>query len=162
MLQLNLKYVRKLWSQKLLNLTNKNIIWTYANWSKSFPARSYFLVSFFSPLLIKHLTRFWNSSPSGSSSLLPTSVNSEMHQNKFYQTVNSALELPCSLFSGFISPFSIEITSLGEERAGLCATFICLFCTHWFLSFLSSSWCQGLAAACDCDTPMDFSINVFV
>ena len=29
------------------------------------------------------------------------------------------------------SPFSIVITSLGEDRAGLCASraFVCLFCT---------------------------------
>ena len=31
----------------------------------------------------------------------------------------------------FQLPFSIVITSLGEERAGLCASraFVCLFCT---------------------------------
>ena len=40
---------------------------------------------------------------------------------------------------------SIVVTSLGEERAGLCASrvFVCLFCTRRFLSFCSSSWCQG-------------------
>ena len=46
--------------------------------------------------------------------------------------------------------FSIVITSLGEERAGLCASraFVFLFCARQCLSFFSSSWCQGLAAAC--------------
>ena len=41
------------------------------------------------------------------------------------------------------------ITSLGEEKAGLCASreFVCLFCMRQFLSLFSSSWCQGLAAA---------------
>ena len=39
--------------------------------------------------------------------------------------------LPCSLFSCFFVPFSIVITSLGEEGAGLCAShaFVCLFRT---------------------------------
>ena len=48
--------------------------------------------------------------------------------------------------------FSIVITSFCEERAGLCASraFVCLFCTRRFLSFFSSSLCQGLAAVCDC------------
>ena len=45
----------------------------------------------------------------------------------------SCLVLPCSLFSCcFFSPFSIVITSFGEERAGLCASraSVCLFCTR--------------------------------
>ena len=35
-------------------------------------------------------------------------------------------------FVFFFGPFSIVITSLGEERAGLCASraFVCLFCTR--------------------------------
>ena len=38
---------------------------------------------------------------------------------------------PCSLSSCFVIPFSIVITSLGEDGAGLCASraFVCLFCT---------------------------------
>ena len=38
---------------------------------------------------------------------------------------------PCSLSSCFVIPFSIVITSLGEEGAGLCASraFVSLFCT---------------------------------
>ena len=45
------------------------------------------------------------------------------------------------LVSCFFSPFSIAISSLGEEGAGLCASraFVCLFCTRYFLSFFSSS-----------------------
>ena len=41
----------------------------------------------------------------------------------------SCLVLPCSLSSCFFSPFTIVITSLGEEGAGLCASraFVCLF-----------------------------------
>ena len=53
------------------------------------------------------------------------------------------------------------ITSLGEEGAGLCASraFVCLFCACWCLSFSSSSWCQGLAAVCDCGTPWTFLLT---
>ena len=60
------------------------------------------------------------------------------------------------------SPFSIVITSLGEEGAGLCASraFVCLFCTRLFVSFFSSSWCQGLAAASDCGTPWTFLLTL--
>ena len=38
---------------------------------------------------------------------------------------------PCSLSTCFFSPFSIVITSLGKEGAGLCASraFVCLVCT---------------------------------
>ena len=37
----------------------------------------------------------------------------------------------------FFSPFIIVITSLGEERAGLCASraFVCLFCTRYVCPF---------------------------
>ena len=37
-----------------------------------------------------------------------------------------------SLARAFFSPFSIVISSLGEEGAGLCASraFVCLFCTR--------------------------------
>ena len=60
--------------------------------------------------------------------------------------------------------FSIVITSLGEERAGLCASpaFVCLFCTRQFVFFFSYSWFQGLAAACDCGTPWTFLLHVAV
>ena len=51
---------------------------------------------------------------------------------------------PCSLSSCFVIPFSIVITSLGEEGAGLYASraFVCLLCTYKFLPFFSSSWCR--------------------
>ena len=71
---------------------------------------------------------------------------------------------PCeALASCFFILFSIVITSLGEEGAGLCASraFVCLFCTCKFLSFFSSSWCQGLAAVCDCGTPWSFLLTFF-
>ena len=60
--------------------------------------------------------------------------------------------------------FSIVITSLGKERADLFAfrAFVCLFCTCQFLFFFSSSWCQGLAAVCDCGAPWNFLLTVFV
>ena len=46
-------------------------------------------------------------------------------------SVSCFIVLPCSLSSCFFVHFSIVITSLGEEGAGLCAsrTFVCLFCT---------------------------------
>lgn len=53
---------------------------TYANWSSSFTVKAKRLFVFFSWLSMKHLTRFWNSSPSGNSSLLPISVYSIMRQ----------------------------------------------------------------------------------
>ena len=73
--------------------------------------------------------------------------------------------VPCSLFPCccFSALFSIVITSLGEERAGLCAScaFVCLFCTHQLLSFFSFSWCQELTAACDCAIPWTFLLIFF-
>ena len=92
----------------------------------------------------------------------------------------------CYFVLVFFSPFSIAITSLGEEKVNLSAfhTFIrfvlvwfCLFplplcvweraavcdCgTLWtfllpFLSVSSSSLCLGRAAVCDCGTPRLFS-----
>ena len=59
--------------------------------------------------------------------------------------------------------FSIMITLLGEERAGLCASqaFICLFCMFYFLSrIFSSFWCHELAAVCDCVTPLTFLLTL--
>ena len=63
--------------------------------------------------------------------------------------------LPCvSLFLCFDSPFSIAITSLGEERANLSAFrtlfALCLFGDVGFLILLVSG---GRAAVCDCGTP---------
>ena len=47
-------------------------------------------------------------------------------------------------------PFSIMVTSLEEERAGLYPyrAFVCFSCTCHF-----SSWCWGLAAGCNCKLP---------
>ena len=51
-----------------------------------------------------------------------------------FTTGRFMLSFALSLFSVlvFFSPFSIVFTSLGEERAGLCASriFVCLFCTR--------------------------------
>ena len=57
----------------------------------------------------------------------------------------------------FFSPFSIAITSLGEERAKLSAfrTF-CSVCACLDLSVSSSAWGLGRAAVCDCGTPWAF------
>ena len=54
--------------------------------------------------------------------------------------------------------FTIVITSIGEDSAGLCVSraFVCFIYTRKFLSFFSSSWCQGLAASCVFDTPWTF------
>ena len=57
-------------------------------------------------------------------------------------------------FFVFFSPFSIAITSLGEQRANFCACFV--------LSVSSSSSCLGWAAACDCCTPLTFLLPFFV
>ena len=64
----------------------------------------------------------------------------------------------CHFVFVFFSPFSIAITSLGEERANLGAfrTFV-RFCACLDLSFSSSSWCLGRAAVYDCGTPGLFS-----
>ena len=61
----------------------------------------------------------------------------------------------------FFSPFSIAISSLGEERANLSAlrTFV-QFALVW-LSVSSSSWFLGRAAVCDCGTPWIFFLPFF-
>ena len=61
------------------------------------------------------------------------------------------------------SPLSIAITSLEEERANLSAlgTFV-RFALVWFCLFpLSSYWCLGKTAACDCGTPRTFLLPFF-
>ena len=62
----------------------------------------------------------------------------------------------------FFSPFSIAITSHGEERANLSAfrTFARI-CACLDLSVSSSSWCLGRAAVCDCGTPWTFFLPCF-
>ena len=58
------------------------------------------------------------------------------------------------------SPFSIEITMLGEERAYLSAfRMFVRFALVWFLYI--SSWCLGRAAGCDCGTPWTFFLPFF-
>ena len=37
--------------------------------------------------------------------------------------------------------------------------FVVGFCKRQYLSFFSSSWCQGLTAACDCGTPWTFQLT---
>ena len=61
----------------------------------------------------------------------------------------------------FFSPFSIAITSLGEERTNLSAsrTFV-RFALVWFC-VSSSSWCLERAAVCDCGTPWIFLLPSF-
>ena len=63
----------------------------------------------------------------------------------------------------FFSPFSIEITSLGEVRANLSAfrTFV-RFVPVLDLSVSSSSWGLGRAAVCDCGTPWTFLLPFLV
>ena len=41
----------------------------------------------------------------------------------------------------------------------MCFSCICLFTL--ILSFFASSWCRGLAAACDCGTPYSFLLTFF-
>ena len=67
---------------------------------------------------------------------------------------------PCSLSSCFVIPFSIVITSLGEEGAGLIASRAFLVCFVRVIFCFSSSWCRGLAAVCDCGTPWIF-LSIF-
>ena len=72
--------------------------------------------------------------------------------------------LPCVILFKimFFSPFSIAITSLGEERELIlvllvvCSIYACLD-----LSVFSSSWCLGRAAASDCGTPWTFLLPFF-
>ena len=61
-----------------------------------------------------------------------------------------------SFCSCVFSPFSIAITSLGEERANLGAFRTFVSCACLGLSVSSSSWGLGRAAVCDCGTPWTF------
>ena len=58
---------------------------------------------------------------------------------------DSCLVLPCSLSMCFFCPFSILITLLGEEGAGLCAhrVFVCQLCTLVCVIFFT-----GVAVGC--------------
>ena len=63
----------------------------------------------------------------------------------------------CHFVLVFFNPFSIAITSLGEERANLSA----LFCACLDLSVSSSSWCLGRAVVCDCVTSWTLLLPFF-
>ena len=57
----------------------------------------------------------------------------------------------------FFCPFSILITLLGEEGAGLCAYRAFVSYAHINLChFFSSSWCRGLAVASACGSSWTF------
>ena len=66
-----------------------------------------------------------------------------------------------SFCSCVFSPFSIAITSLGEEIANQCFSYVCSICACLDLSVSSSSWCLGRAAVCDCGTPWTFLLLFF-
>ena len=63
--------------------------------------------------------------------------------------------LPCSLPSCFFIPFSIVITPLGEEGAGVCASRAFVLRVLGFVCFLFLL-VSGLTAVCDCGTPRTF------
>ena len=65
----------------------------------------------------------------------------------------------CHFVLVFFSPFSIAITSLGEERELTLVLFVRLF--DMCLSVSSSSWGLGRAAVCDCGTPWTFLLPFF-
>ena len=78
-----------------------------------------------------------------------------------YSTRQFVLSLAlCYFVLVFFSPFSIAITSLGEERANRSAfrTFFSI-CVCLVLSVFSSSWCLGRVATCNCS--LDFSLTFF-
>ena len=63
----------------------------------------------------------------------------------------------CHFVLVFFSPFSITITSLGEERANISAfSYVFSVCACLDLSVSSSSWGLGRAAVCNCGTPWTF------
>ena len=65
----------------------------------------------------------------------------------------------CYFVLVFFSPFSIAITSLGEERANV-VLFVRFFdlCLFGF-PVSSSSWCPGRAAVRYCGTPWTFLLT---
>ena len=68
----------------------------------------------------------------------------------------------CHFVLVFFSPFSIAITSLGEEKPNLSA--FCMFVWFvlvWICWFPFSSWCLGRAVVCDCGTPWTFLLPFF-
>ena len=78
-----------------------------------------------------------------------------------YSTKRFVLALAFCYFSVVLfSPFSIAITSLGEERANLSAN-VCSICACLVLLVSSLSSCLGWAAACDLGTPWTFLLPFF-
>ena len=68
----------------------------------------------------------------------------------------------CHFVLVFFSPFSIAITSPGEERANLRAfSCVCSVCACLDLSVTSSSWGLERAAVCDCGTTWTFLLPFF-
>ena len=73
-----------------------------------------------------------------------------------YSTRQFVLSLAlCYFVLVFFSPFSIAITSLGEERANLSALCTFVQCA------LVSSLCLGKTASCDCGIPWTFLLPFF-
>ena len=69
----------------------------------------------------------------------------------------------CYFVLVFFSPFSIAITSLGEERDLILVVFVRLFdlCLFDCVGYLFL-WCVGRAAVCDCGTPWTFLLSFFL
>ena len=67
----------------------------------------------------------------------------------------------CNFVLVFFSPFSNVITSVGEERATQCFSYVCSICTCLVLYVSSSAWCLGRAAVCDCGTSLTFLRKAF-
>ena len=68
----------------------------------------------------------------------------------------------CRFVVMFFSPFSIAITSLGEERANLSAFHTLVrFVLVLDLTVSSSSRYLGRAAVCDCGIPWTFLLTFF-
>ena len=67
-----------------------------------------------------------------------------------------------ALCSRFSVCFSILITSLGEEGAGLCASraFVC-FARVCLCPFSLPLGCRGMAAVCDCGIPWTLLLSFF-
>ena len=66
--------------------------------------------------------------------------------------------LPCVLSLCFWALLAQRSSHLGKESWFVCFSCACLFCSWRFVFyfFSSSSWCQGLAATCDCGTLWTF------
>ena len=71
--------------------------------------------------------------------------------------------LSCSLSVCFFCPFSILITLLGEEGAGLCAdrAFVVSYAHFNLRDIFSFSWCRGLAVASACGSSWSFLFTFF-